>query len=489
MSTQDQRAEIRVAHPDKLYIDGRWIGAKKRGRIEVISPHNESICITVAEATEADMDDAVAAARKAFDGGPWPHLTIVERAAYLRKFSAALEPRLPELSRAWVEQIGALAGIAPFVIAGGKRWFDIYADMADKFDWEERRDLGDAPGSGLVVREPVGVVVAIAPWNNPFGIMTGKIAPALLAGCTVIMKPAPETPIEAYIIAEAADSVGLPGGVINLVPAHRDASDYLVSNPGVDKVSFTGSVAAGARIASVCGSRIARCTLELGGKSAAIILDDYDIAAAAHLLAQTITMSAGQICATLSRAIVPKRRHDDFVDALGAAMRMIRVGDPYDPASQMGPLAMQRQRSRVEEYIGVGVREGAQLVTGGNRPAHLARGYYIEPTLFSCVSCDMRIAKEEIFGPVLTVLPYDDEAEALRIANDSPFGLYGAVFTHDNQAAYRVARGIRTGTVSQNVFRFDTALPFGGFKQSGLGREGGREGLAGYTELKSILLA
>jgi aldehyde dehydrogenase (NAD+) len=489
MNLQNRKTEVRVANTDKLYIGGRWVAAKKGGRIEVVSPQNENVVITVAEATESDMDDAVSAARRAFDSGPWPRLTHQERAAYLRKLSAALEPRLPELSRAWVEQTGALASVAPFVIGGGKQWFDFYADMADKFDWEERRALGDAPGFGLVVREPVGVYVAIAPWNNPFGIMTGKIAPALLAGCTVIMKPAPETPIEAHIIAEAADSVGLPEGVLNLVPAHRDASDHLVNNAGVDKVSFTGSVAAGARIASVCGGRIARCTLELGGKSAAILLEDYDVAEAAQVLAQTITMSAGQVCATLSRAIVPKGRHDEFVDAVGAAMGLIRVGDPDDPASQMGPLAMQRQRTRVQHYIDVGVREGARLVMGGGRPAHLERGYYVEPTLFSGVTRDMTIAKEEVFGPVLAVLAYEDEAEALRIANDSSFGLYGAVFTRDNAAAYRIARGIRTGTVSQNVFRFDSALPFGGFKQSGLGREGGREGLAGCTELKSIMLA
>jgi acyl-CoA reductase-like NAD-dependent aldehyde dehydrogenase len=435
------------------------------------------------------MDAAVQAARNAFDAGPWPRLSHLERADYLRRMSAALEARLPELARAWVEQTGALASVAPFVIAGGKQWFDFYADMADKFDWQETRPLNDGPGFGLVVREPVGVYVAIAPWNNPFGIMTGKIAPALLAGCTVIMKPAPETPIEAYIIAEAAEEVGLPDGVINLVPAHRDASDHLISSSGVDKVSFTGSVTAGARIASVCGSRIARCTLELGGKSAAVILEDYDMEAAARMLAQTITMSAGQVCATLSRAIVPRRLHDEFVDALGEAMRAIRVGDPYNPESQMGPLAMQRQRSRVQEYIESGRSEGAQLVAGGRAPAHLQRGYYVEPTLFARVTCEMRIAREEIFGPVMSVLPYDTEEQALRIANDSTFGLYGAVFTHDSKSAYRIARGIRAGTISQNVFRFDSALPFGGFKQSGLGREGGKEGLASCTELKAIMLA
>jgi len=488
MHTSKSIVHIELSHPTELFIGGQWTPATGDKRLEIVSPHTESVFATVAEAKEQDMDAAVTAARKAFDVGPWPRLSHQERAAYLRRLSAALEPRLPALAQAWVDQTGALASIAPFVVAGGRHWFDFYADMADKFAWEETRALVDAPGVGLVVREPVGVYVAVAPWNNPFGIMTGKIAPALLAGCTVIMKPAPETPIEAYIIAEAAEEVGIPAGVINLVPAHRDASDHLVRNDGVDKVSFTGSVAAGARIASVCGSRIARCTLELGGKSAAVVLEDYDMGAAAQVLAQTITMSAGQVCATLSRAIVPRHRHDEFVEALDAAMRAIRVGDPRDPASQMGPLAMERQMARVRRYVEIGRSEGAKLVSGGDRPSHLPRGYYVEPTLFARVSADMTIAREEIFGPVIAVLPYDTEDEALQIANDSAFGLYGTVFTNDSKRAYRLARKIRTGTVSQNVFRFDSALPFGGFKQSGLGREGGREGLESCTELKAIML-
>ncbi len=338
------------------------------------------------------------------------------------------------------------------------------------------------------MREPVGVVAAIAPWNNPFGIMTGKIAPALLAGCTVVMKPAPETPIETYIIAEAAQAAGFPDGVINMVPSHREAADHLIRNASVDKVSFTGSVAAGKHIASVCAERLARVTLELGGKSAAIVLDDYDIGTAAKTLAATICMSAGQVCATLSRVVVSKRRAPELVEALRAEMMAIRVRDPYDPQAQMGPLAMERQRARVENYIGIGRSEGAVLISGGKRPALLERGCYIEPTLFADVTSHMRIAREEIFGPVLAVLSCNDEQDAIRIANDSPFGLYGAVFTHDRDRAYRVARGVRTGTFSQNIFRFDPSLPFGGFKDSGIGREGGLHGLASYTELKSVLL-
>lgn len=479
---------IDIAHPDRLFIDGQWVSAQKGGRIDVVSAHSEAVIATVAEGSEEDMDRAVAAARRAFDDGPWPRLTHAERADYLRRLSAALEPRLPELSSAWVEQIGALASIAPFVIGAGKFWFDYYADLAATYPFEDQRTPFDGHGKAIIVREPVGVVAAIAPWNNPFGIMTGKVAPALLAGCTIVMKPSPETPLEAYILAEAAEAVGLPAGVINMVCAHREASDHLVRHPGIDKVSFTGSVVAGRRIASVCGDRLARCTLELGGKSAAIVLDDYDVAVAAKVLANTIVMSAGQVCATLSRAIVSRRRHDALIEALKVELDAIRVGDPYNASTQMGPLAIERQRARVEDYFGIARGEGAQLVTGGGRPQGLDRGWYLQPTLFSGVLPGSRLAQEEVFGPVLAVSVFDDEKEAVRIANNSPFGLYGAVFTHDSDAAYRIARGVRTGTFSQNLFRFDPSLPFGGFKQSGLGREGGEAGLTSFTEAKSILL-
>ena len=479
---------ITLAHPGQLFIGGRWVDPVHPGTITVVSPHSEEVVATVAEAREADMDAAVAAARAAFDAGPWPRLSPQDRANHLRALAGALEPRLPELSRAWTQQVGALASVAPFVIGAGNFWFTFYADLAATYKFEEHRQPFDGHGTAMVVREPAGVVAAIAPWNNPFGIMTGKIAPALLAGCTVVMKPAPETPIEAYIIAEAAESVGFPAGVINLVTSHRDAADHLVCHPGVDKVSFTGSVAAGRRIGSVCGQRLARCTLELGGKSAAILLDDYDVGKAAKTLAATITMSAGQVCATLSRVVVPRARHDMFIDAIRHELESIRVGDPDDPAAQMGPLAMARQRDRVEEYVAIGHAEGAQLVSGGMRSAHMPTGYYLQPTLFTGVDTSMRIAREEIFGPVLAVLSCDDDAEAIRIANDTPFGLYGAVFSNDAERAYRVIRGVRAGTMSQNIFRFDPTLPFGGFKDSGIGREGGAYGLEGYTELKSVLL-
>jgi acyl-CoA reductase-like NAD-dependent aldehyde dehydrogenase len=488
MATLAVHPEIRLAHPDRLFIGGAWISPVKQGRIDVVSAHSEDVIASVAEATEADMDAAVAAARKAFDDGPWPRLSPAERGAWLRKLHAALEPRVPELVRAWIDQIGALATVSPYVIGGGMAALQFTIDQAETYPFVEKRTPADGRGEALIVREPVGVAVTIVPWNNPFGIMISKVAGALLAGCTVIMKPAPETPIEAYIIAEAAEAIGLPPGVLNLVPSHREAADHLVCNPGVDKVSLTGSTIAGKRVASVCGERLARCTLELGGKSAAIVLDDYDLGLAAKTLTSTIIMSAGQVCATLSRVMVSKHRHDALVDAIRAEMEKVGVGSPFDPATQLGPLALERQRERVLGYVGTGKAEGAQLVFGGSRPLHLAKGYYVEPTLFAGVERSMRIAQEEIFGPVLSVLPVADEADAVRAANHSDFGLFGAVFTNDPDAAYRVARAMRTGTVTHNIFRFDPFLPFGGFKQSGIGREGGIEGISSYTELKSILL-
>jgi acyl-CoA reductase-like NAD-dependent aldehyde dehydrogenase len=485
--TATERA-IRIRHPDRLYIGGQWVAPIDRGSIEIVSAHSEQVFATVAAAGPLDMDAAVAAARAAFDEGEWPLLSPEERGAALGRLHAALQKREPELVNAWIEGIGALATVAPFVIGGGLFTLRYYADLAETFPFVEPQAPADGIGEAMIVREPVGVAVAIAPWNNPFGIMISKVAGALLAGCTVIMKPAPETPLEAYIIAEAAEEAGIPAGVINLVPAGRDASDHLIRNLGVDKVSLTGSTIAGKRVAQVCGERLARYTLELGGKSAAVVMADADLEAAARILTQTIVMSAGQVCATLSRVIVAREVHDELVALIRSGMEQVRIGNPFDPEAQLGPLAMERQRDRVEEYIGIGRAEGAILVHGGGRPTHLPKGWYVEPTLFTGVDPLMRIAREEIFGPVLSVLSFADEEEAIRIANDSDFGLFGAVFTADRDTALRVARRMRTGTVCHNAFRFDPYLPFGGFKQSGIGREGGIEGVMAYTELKSILL-
>jgi aldehyde dehydrogenase (NAD+) len=488
MAAEPKSLPIQIRHADRLYIDGSWVAPKKSQRIEIVSPYNEQVTAVVAGAGPADMDLAVAAARKAFDSGPWPRLTHAQRAGYLMKLADELEKRIPELARCWTEQVGALQSGAPGMIGFVTSMVRYFAGLADKFPFVETVQTVDGKGAARVVREPVGVVAAISPWNAPYMIMIQKIAPALLAGCTVIMKPAPETPLEAYIIAESAEAAGFPPGVLNLVPADREASDHLICNAGIDKVSFTGSTAVGKRIGAVCGGRIGRVGLELGGKSAAICLDDYDVGTAAKALANTIAIMCGQVCATLSRAVVPRAKHDQYAEAIAAELKALRVGDPYDPKSQMGPLAMKRQLARVEGYMDKGRAEGAQLVCGGKRASSPARGFYFEPTLFARASNRMTIAQEEIFGPVITLIPYEDEADALRIANDSTYGLFGAVFTNDNDRAWRIARGVRTGWMSQNGFRMDWFLPFGGFKQSGIGREGGTAGVASYTEVKTVLL-
>jgi acyl-CoA reductase-like NAD-dependent aldehyde dehydrogenase len=480
-------ATASVRQRDALFIGGQWIAPAAGGRIELVNPATEESIGTVAEAREADMDRAVAAAREAFDAGPWPRMSAVERAGYVAALAKRLEARHADLAQAWTAQMGGLASFAPNVILGGTFQLSYFAGLAESYPFETRQPASMGPGTAIIVREPVGVVAAIAPWNAPYAIMMQKVAPALVAGCTVIMKPAPETPLEAYIVAACAEEVGLPPGVLNLVPAHREASDHLVRNPGVDKVGFTGSTAAGRRIASVCGERIARVTLELGGKSAALVLDDFPIEQAAAILTGTICAMTGQVCATLSRVIVSRHRYAQLAEAIAAAMGRIKVGDPHDPASQMGPLAMRRQLERVEGYIARGREQGATVACGGGRPAHLTRGYYFEPTLFTGVDNRMTIAQEEIFGPVISLIACEDEADAIRIANDSIYGLNGAVFTPDPQKAYQVARQLRTGCVGHNGLRMDFQAPYGGFKQSGIGREGGPENFQAYTETKTIL--
>jgi aldehyde dehydrogenase (NAD+) len=477
---------IAIKHPDRLWIGGDWRLAHSGRMIDLISPDTELVVGAVAEADAQDMDAAVAAARTAFDSGPWGRMRPSERFAVLEVMSRHLHSRESELARVWTLQMGGLATFAGPMTAGSTMGFDQIVALAKKFAFVETRP-SMAVKSAVVAQEPVGVVAAIAPWNAPYGIMLNKVAYALAAGCTVIMKPSPETPLEAYIIAEAAQAAGVPPGTVNLVCGQREASEHLVRNPGVDKVSFTGSTAAGKRIASICGERIARCTLELGGKSAVIVRDDFPIDAAAKLLTGTIALMSGQVCAMLSRALVSRRRHDQLADAIADEMKKITIGHSDDPRSQLGPLAMKRQLERVEMYVEDGKRT-ADLVTGGRRPQHLERGFFIEPTLFAQVKNDSRIAQEEIFGPVLSLIPIEDDEDAISVANDSNYGLNGSVLTHDADAAYRIARRIRSGAIGQNGLRMDFGLPYGGFKQSGLGREGGVEGLQAYLETKTILL-
>lgn len=477
---------VGIRHPDKLFIGGAWVAADSGATIELVSPDTERACARVAEAGPSDMDRAAAAARKAFDEGPWPTMPLGDRLALLRSMAAELEARGEELARCYTAQVGGLASFAMPMTMGSTMTMQQIIGIAEAYEFIEKRP-SPVVDTALIVKEPVGTVAAIAPWNAPYGIMLNKVAYALAAGCTVVMKPAPETPLEAYIIAEAAEAAGLPAGVLNLSCGRTEASDHLVQNAGIDKVSFTGSTAAGKRIGAVCAERVARCTLELGGKSAAIVLDDFPTEAAAGLLANSICIMCGQVCATLSRALVPEARHDELAEAIAAVMQSIKIGYSNDPDSQLGPLAMQRQYERVLNYIHDG-RKTATLVTGGKRPDGFEHGYFVEPTLFANVDNDSKIAQEEIFGPVLCLIPYDDEDDAIRIANQSAYGLNGSVLTNDADAAYRIARRMRSGVVGQNGMRMDFGLPYGGFKQSGIGREGGVEGLESFLEVKSVLL-
>jgi aldehyde dehydrogenase (NAD+) len=479
---------ISIKHPDRFFIGGEWVAPSSSSRFDVISPSTEELVMSVAEAQAADADRAVAAAREAFDKGPWPRMSPKERAPYLHALAAVLTARNDELAHIWTSQMGILNIAAKYGTPGAAGFFHYYAALADNFPFIERHEPSFGGGAGLLVREPVGVVLAIVPWNAPLTLAALKVAPALLAGCTVILKASPEAPLDAYVIAEAAEAAGLPPGVLNVVTADRDVSERMVRNPSVDKVSFTGSSAAGKKIAVICGERIARCTLELGGKSAAVVLDDADAAHVAGQLAQATAMMSGQVCAALTRIVVPRNRHNEMVGALAAAFSALKVGDPFDAATHVGPLAMSRQRDRVEHYIAQGRAEGATVATGGGRPAGLNRGYFVEPTVFANVDNSMVIAREEIFGPVVSVIPADSEEQAIDIANDSMFGLNSAVFTTDVDRAYKVARRLRAGTVGHNAFRTDFMIGFGGFKQSGLGREGGRDGLLPFLESKTLLL-
>ena len=477
-----------VRHADRLFIDGAWVEPSSDATIDVIDSGTEELYYRVAAAGPDDMSRAVAAARRAFDEGPWPRSTHADRAEVLRAFAAGIQERGDVLGQLWPRETGTIYKNAQYAGRIGSGAMAQYAELADTFPWEEECPPTAGGEFGLLVREPVGVVGAIIPWNAPVALICHKIAPALLAGCTVVLKSAPEAPGEGYVFAEVAEEIALPPGVLNVVTADREVSELLVRDTGVDKITFTGSTAAGRRIASLCGERIARCTLELGGKSAAVILDDMDLDTAAKTLTRAECALNGQVCSSLTRIVVTKSRHDDLVEALASKFSQTRVGDPFDEQTQLGPLVTDRQRDRVEGYIAKGVAEGATLAAGGGRPKDLDRGYYVEPTVFGNVDNGSTIGRQEIFGPVLSVIAADDERDAVRVANDTNYGLNASVFTNDVERARAVARELRSGTVGHNAFRTDFGMAFGGFKQSGIGREGGKEGLLPFLETKAVIL-
>lgn len=473
------------AHPDQAFIDGGWIGASG-GRLQLVDPSTEEAVAEALDGSAEAVDRAVAAARRSFDEGVWRRRTLAERIEILERVLSALDDRAEDLAQIQTTEMGAPITVSRAMIASCSNLFRAYVDAAKSVAYEYLRR--DVAGQSLVRREPVGVVAAITPWNGPLATVLNKSIPSLLTGCSVVLKPAPETPVDAGIVAELCSEAGVPDGVFNVVTGGRATGEALVAHPGVDKVTFTGSTVAGRQVGEACGRSLKRVSLELGGKSAGIVLDDADPAVTIpHVVAGNF-FNSGQACIAITRVLVPSSRHDDMVDALRTEAEGWVLGDPRDEATQLGPLVSRRQRDRVEGYLASGRDEGARAVLGGGRPDTPDRGWYIEPTILVDVGNDMTVARNEIFGPVMSVIRYDTEEEAVAIANDSEYGLHGAVFTSDLDRGLAVAQRIQSGSVTINGSGLTPATPYGGVKGSGVGREHGREGVEDFLELHSFVV-
>jgi len=476
-----------VIEHDRLYIGGELVKPAGTSTIEVINPFTEEVCGRVPEGTEADIDAAVSAARTAFDTTGWAEMSVADRCAILARASAGIQARMDELTGLISTEMGSPSSWAMFgQVLAPSMILDYYAGLAETYATEETR--AGMFGPVVVRKEAMGVVGAIIPWNVPLFEAVMKVAPAVVAGCTVVLKPAPETPLDTYAFAEIMEEAGLPKGVLSIVPAGREVGEHLVTHPLVDKVTFTGSTAAGRKIAAACGELLRPVTLELGGKSAAIVLDDADLASVVPQLLDASIMNNGQACVAQTRILASRGRYAEVLDAVTEAVAALTVGDPLDPATQIGPLVAERQRERVLGFIDAGIGEGARVTTGGGRPDGLDRGWFVEPTVFGDVDNKMTIAQEEIFGPVLSVIPFDDHDDAVAIANDSPYGLCGSVWSADAATATELAKRVRTGTITVNHFGMAFGAPFGGYKSSGLGRELGPEGVDAFMEKKALSL-
>lgn len=467
---------------DRFLIGGSWVEPVGAGRLDVISPSTEDVISSVPDPTVADMDRAVAAAVACDELGEWRRTEPVERAAGIRRIADGIEARTAELAQVFAGEIGC-------PVQGGLQFHQMsvailreFARLCEQTPFEERRDNGNV----RIRLEPVGVVAGIIPWNGPVAAAAMKLGPALAAGCSIVLKPAPEGPLTTYILAEIIEQAELPAGLVSILPGGREVGEHLVKHPQVAKIAFTGSTAAGRRIMSLAGERVARISLELGGKSAAIIGMDVDPADTLPTLLPAGIGHSGQVCAAITRVIIPRHRENEWVEAFAAAAQSVEVGDPFDEKTAIGPLAMERQRDRVEGYLALAREEGAITAAGGTRPIGLDKGWYIQPTVLAGVNNAMRVAQEEIFGPVVCLIPYDTEDEAIAIANDSEYGLSGAVYSHSDELVERVVREVRTGQIFINSAGICVTQPFGGFKQSGLGREGGSEGLSAYLETKTV---
>ncbi|BBZ24897.1 aldehyde dehydrogenase [Mycolicibacter hiberniae] len=480
-----------ITEYDTLFIGGKWTAPSTDQVIEVRSPATGEYVGKVPLAAKADVDNAVAAARRAFDSGPWPSTPPAERAAVIVAAIKLMEERKDQFTRL----LGAETGQPPMSVET-MHWMsslgalNFFAGPAvDEVSWEEVRT--GAYGQTIVRREPIGVVGAIVAWNVPLFLAVNKLGPALLAGCTVVLKPAAETPFSANLLAQTFADAGLPEGVLSVVPGGAETGQALTSNPDVDIFSFTGSSAVGKEIGKRAAELLKPCTLELGGKSASIVLEDVDLASAIPMLVFSGIMNTGQACVAQTRILAPRSRYEEVVEAVKNFVAALPVGLPDDPAAQIGALISEKQRERVEGYIAKGIEEGARLVCGGSRPTgreELASGFFVEPTVFADVDNSMTIAQEEIFGPVLSIIAYDTEDDAVAIANDSVYGLAGSVWTSNVERGIEIAKKIRTGTYGINWYAFDPCCPFGGYKNSGIGRENGKEGVEHFTQQKSVLM-
>jgi acyl-CoA reductase-like NAD-dependent aldehyde dehydrogenase len=466
---------------DRLFIDGAWVEPSGTEVLEVVNSTTEEVMGTVPAGTPEDVDRAVRAAARAYPA--WAATPRDERAKLLARVQEALVARTDELARLITEEVGMPYALSRLVQVGLPiASFASMAELLSSFSFEEEI------GNSLVVREPAGVVGAITPWNYPLHQIAAKVAPALAAGCTVVLKPSEVAPLNAFVLAEVFEEVGLPPGVFNLVTGTGPVvGEAIASHPLVDMVSFTGSTRAGKRVMQLASDTVKRVALELGGKSACVVVDDADLQAAVTSCVSSCYLNSGQTCSALTRLIVPRGRLAEVEDLAVRAAETYRPGDPFDPATRLGPLVSAAQRERVRGYIRTGIDEGAKLLTGGPEPPEgLERGFFVRPTVFGDVRPDATIAKEEIFGPVLSIIPYDSEDEAVAIANGTIYGLAGAVWAADRARAEQVARRLRTGQVDLNGGSFNPLAPFGGYKQSGIGRELGRFGLEEYLEIKAL---
>ncbi|RVQ66336.1 aldehyde dehydrogenase family protein [Croceicoccus ponticola] len=473
---------------DEVFVANRFVASTGGEMLDVICPADEEVIASVRMPSVEDADRAVAAARKAFDEGPWPRMTIDERADACSRLADALESRLPTMNLAWMLEAGAPIAHGEMINSGaGKLVWRNAIEKARTLPFEEVRD--GPMGRTVIRREPLGVVLSILTYNGPVVLMGMKVIPALLAGCSVIIKPAPESPLTSRLVAEAIEEAGLPEGVVSMLAAGTTVTQHLVSHPGVDMVALTGGTAIAVDVVKRTAPRLARTILELGGKSPAIIADDAPLDTVLPTLVAGASGFLGQVCVSLSRILVSEKRHDEVVEAIGEAYRGLKVGLPWDPSVDRGPIAVKRGRDRAESMVNRAVEQGARVVAGGRRPAHLNRGWFYEPTLLDDVTNDMEIAQEEVFGPVTAVITYRDMDEAIAIANDSKFGLASSIYTQDADLAMDVARKIQSGGVAINAAGVSLTEPFGGFKQSGWGRECGAEGIFEFTDQKQILMS